>query len=199
PIERVAVGNPPSAGRVLRSGDVVAEIRNDTVDQTFLTQLRSEAETLREHIRSIAPLQEQLAAQRERLLGERNRASAAMVERLKIQVEEADAEARAAEAVAADADREVEYKSWLLRRHSAPQPPLNRAPTARPKAGAAAGGARFAVARLRHDLAAARKGIGLADQPDISYALHRLDEIATRETELSAQLHEQTSRLAEIE
>src|SRR5262249_28320316 len=45
PIEGVAVGNPPEAGRVLHSGDFVAEIRNDTVDQTFLTQLRSEAET----------------------------------------------------------------------------------------------------------------------------------------------------------
>src|SRR5579871_6338930 len=97
PIEGVAVGNPPEAGRLLHSGEFVAEIRNDTVDQTLLTQLRSEAETLRERIRSIAPLQDQLAAQRERLESERKRASAAIVERLKIQVEEADAEARGAE------------------------------------------------------------------------------------------------------
>jgi multidrug resistance efflux pump len=199
PIEGVAVGTPPAAGQLLHSGDFVAEIRNATVDQTFLTQLRSEAQTAREHIRSTVPLQEQLAAQRERLQRERGRAGAAMVERLEILVKEGDAEARAAGAAAAEADHEVLHKRLLLRSGAISQPALDKVVSAADKAHAEADRARFAAERLRHDLAAGRDGIGSADQPDMSYALHRLDEISTREAELTAQLREQTSRLAEIE
>src|SRR5262249_20960066 len=180
------------AGRVLHSGDFVAESRNHTGDQTLLTPLRSEAETPREDIRSVPPLQEQPAAPRAPPAGARQRASAALAARLTVRVAEAEAQAPAAA-------REAAYRRWLLPRHSITQPAVDKAVNAAHKAEADAERARFAGARLRHDLAAARNGIGFAAQPDISYALHRLDEIATRETELSAQLHEQTSRLAEIE
>jgi multidrug resistance efflux pump len=198
PIDGVVTGAAPAAATLLQPGDLIVDIRNAAAEQTFVTQLRTEKQSLQERIASLEPLREQLEAQRDRMQHDLERTRTAAVSRLRIMEKEAEAEVRAAQAAAKEAEREVARKRWLLASGAVSQPALDSMINAADKARAEAERAQFVAERTRHDLKAAVSGI-LPDRPEFSFAVQRLDETATRSAELSAQLREQKSRLADLE
>src|SRR5260370_5607171 len=113
-------------------------------------------------------------------------------------VKEAEADVRAARAAAKEAEREVARQRWLLASGHVSQALLDKMINAYDKARAEADRAQLVTDRTRHDLLTAKSGI-LPDRPEFSFAVQRLDETATRSAELSAQLREQKSRLADLE
>jgi HlyD family secretion protein len=198
PIDGVVTRAAPPAATVLQPGDVIVDIRNAAAEQTFLTQLRTEQQTLQERIASLEPLREQLTAQRDRMQRDLDMTRTAAVSRLKIMVQEAEAEIRAARAAVREAEREVARKRWLLDLGHINQTMLDKALIAADRARAEAEHAELVAQRIRHDLEVAATGI-LPDRPEFSFAMQRLDETATRSAELAAQLREQRSRLADLE
>src|SRR6266404_2049152 len=157
PIEGVVTGTAPPAATLLQPGDLIVDIRNAAAEQTFLTQLRTEKQSLQERVSSLEPLRDQLEAQ-----------------------------------------REVARQRWLLASGHVSQALLDKMINASDKVRAEAERAQLVTERTRHDLLTAKSGI-LPDRPEFSFALQRIDETATRSAELSAQLREQKSRLADLE
>src|SRR6266481_2549210 len=107
PIEGVVTGAAPAAATLLQPGDLIVDIRNAAAEQTFVTQLRTEKQSLQERIASLDPLREQLEAQRDRMQRDLERTRTAAVSRLQIMEKESEAEVRAAQAAAKEAEREV--------------------------------------------------------------------------------------------
>jgi len=198
PIEGVVTGTAPPAATLLQPGDLIVDIHNAAAEQTFLTQLRTEKQSLQERVSSLEPLRDQLEAQRDRMRHDLERTRAAAVERLQIMVRESEADVRAARAAAKEAEREVARQRWLLASGHVSQALLDKMINASDKARAEADRAQLVTERTRHDLLTAKSGI-LPDRPEFSFALQRIDETATRSAELSAQLREQKSRLADLE
>lgn len=199
PIEGAAVDAPSSAGTAVHARDLLVEIRNPAIEGTSLSQLRTEARSLRERVPALEQLQADLTAQQNRLERDRRSLVVAVVARLEIVTKEGDAGAAAADAAATDADREWRRKQTLFASGAVSEPAVAMALNAAKRVRADAERAHHAADRMRQDLGAARGGVLVAEQPENTYMKQRIDEIAIRRAELAAQLREARMRLAEIE
>ncbi len=199
PIDGVIEGRVVGPRQTLKKGDLVATVRNERVNRSFLGELTTERESL---TRRVAALSEQIAGLEhlQAELGQRRRAfQLATVSDLQAARGEQHAALQAQQAVLHGKERVLQRREQLLRTGHGSQQAYDEALAERDYARAVAEGIEQTIRRLELQKQNADDGIFLGmGRNDVPYDRQRSDEIEMQILDLTARRAEQQTRVAEI-
>jgi len=200
PIEGHVVNAPPPEGTVVAMGAVLLTLANPNVDRSRLIALEEDrtktATDLAAAQQVSAALTEELASLDEQM----SFYHSATVARLELATRESQADAIAAGASAAEAQHNVERKRALRFSGVISPADFDQAEQGAIRNEAVAARTRLTAERLGAELAAARRGVYVAeDRNDVPYSQQRADEFHVRQIEADAQEKALAARLTQLD
>jgi multidrug resistance efflux pump len=200
PIEGEVVTGPPGEGSVVRRGEVLFDVSNQTVDRARLDTLLAERAGLDTKLANNAELTASLTAQQERSRRQSESYRQATVARLELMLKESRASVATARANAEDARLDHQRKSQLGAKGFASTAAVEQATQNLARTKAEVERTTAVADRVAEELKAAHGGIYVyQDRNNITYSEQHAEELALRLSEVAATRGELEARRAEID